>query len=610
MVSEVATPPYLYRDYKLDTPKTESKVLRFAMLILPFFALYSPFGTVLSVSLGSMRCICTLHKAYTAYEEENYLQMSAKLTLTVLATISVVNCFFQFRSALLLTASFEVLENFQICLSSLLLGQTGEAFFSFSSAINSSAYLKMLSDPTVATILFSLTTQILFELIGAVREFKKGKDRYFEGFAKIMMASIRSYQALPYLEVTLAVHGDKIVNFINKQKTAMASILHKFSAYMAIPRVWYSSKLIRLFTVIDPSKSEQCDSKAGEIAVRAFYGLLVIPMFFLSLGVSICSELSRITASLIQPESYFLLEGNPAAQKKEIDKELIVMQENACCVEYSEAFGGVPPWRKRVNTIIQEIKDTNPDVVCLQEVNDLNAAHAIFQGVKDSFFIAVINIGSKEHMLMPFKNNSGLMVLSKYAIKDLHFIPFNVGTGSQAMVNKGLFSLALHCNDQVFAHILPTHFPPSKKDFFPTSEEKQNKRIAQEILIKEVKRLQLQSEDTYKIIVGDMNIPWGTEEWKDSFLASSDFFDPYNYNRKKVTPQEATCATDDLIKSYFGKKDPSWLQHPMIVDYALVTAESDPEQKSRVRLISSFGTDSEKEPSDHKATVLTFPMIK
>ncbi len=72
------------------------------------------------------------------------------------------------------------------------------------------------------------------------------------------------------------------------------------------------------------------------------------------------------------------------------------------------------------------------------------------------------------------------------------------------------------------------------------------------------------------MLLGDMNLNWGTDEYNTSALKNN-FYDPYNYRRRDVRQEERTCVTDHLTDKVWHKngENPP-LDLPTIIDYSMI----------------------------------------
>ena len=330
--------------------------------------------------------------------------------------------------------------------------------------------------------------------------------------------------------------------------------------------------------------------------------MLAFPFLPATLALTLAEGVCRIAANSIQPKPFFYLKGK-AEEKTSIGKNIKIFTMNVCAVAggFSRLFGGVAPWKYRKDEIINQILSQKPDVVCLQEVNDINAAYAFKKGLENEYAHFYFNVGSK-----PFTQNSGHFIASKYPIENMNFMPFSKKAGLQSMVNKGLCSFSLKCKDEVFAHIFAVHLSPSKDDLNAKEQEIEDRKIELERILKQIELKEKNDPESFKVLVGDMNLRWGSDEWKQSIISSNKFMDSYNQGREKVTSKDATCATDDMIDAYHQSINKDWIKSPMILDYALLHNSEKQKREITTKKVKSF--DPKLDPydaiSDHSGLVI------
>jgi endonuclease/exonuclease/phosphatase family metal-dependent hydrolase len=592
MVMKAEAISYYHRQYDHDfSHEEESLIKRVVITALPFLSFYRPIGVVLSVVCGSFR-------AFHEFNKGN----KCGYFIGLVSVVAVANCFFKHKLSLVMTTGTDIFENLLQCAHNLSQGQVYEAVVSLMSLINSSAYVGMLLYPGMELLLFSLAMQVIFELMQSHHEFRNGK--LIEGYGKLLMASIRGYQAMPYAQFFWAMHSVTIYRFISMQRENLSRICHRITSLLDVPCWWYVDKGSRIFSPIRTDKADQCSTYMGEVIARIFYASLAIPMVPFLLTLTAIGAVPRLAANLLQPHSFFYLAGNKDMEKKTCD-DVKVLTMNACFVPAcSRLFGGVSLWRERVDALVQKIIASNADVLCLQEMNDVEAAYALQATLKDRYAHFYINVGAQFS-----SENSGHFIASRYPISDVDFTSFVSGGGTQSMVNKGLFSFALTCGDKLFAHVFAVHLSPSKDDFVATEKEKMERARELNMIMERIEEAERKCANSMKIFLGDMNLRWGSEEWKQSLLSSSAFDDAYNRNRANVDKLSGTCATDDMVRAFYKKEDKGWYRAPMILDYVLAYRNKHMEDiEVTSELVRSFDdmTDPYEAISDHNGILSRF----
>lgn len=374
---------------------------------------------------------------------------------------------------------------------------------------------------------------------------------------------------------TNIVH-DQSVSRIDQKREVIASLFHRFAAFLDTPCWWYSEKVFEVINPID------WNSPVTELTTRTFYGLFAIPMIPVSIGLAAIGIVPRAIANLVQPRPFFYLKGESLA-KKEVSNAFKVYTMNVCCIPggFAKLAGGVTHWRERVDGLVSKILETKPDLVCLQEVNDINASYALYERLKADYAHFYFNIGSAV-----FTQNSGHFIASKYPIEDPNFVSFSSLVGWKEFVNKGLFSFGLKSGERTFCRIYAVHLSPGS--------QKKERKIEAEYILEKMK----DSEDNNvtQILLGDMNTPWGTDEWKSSPLSKDDFYDAYNQGRRNVSLSDATRSKDGKIGQ--------------IIDYALLHRAGGNYRGVSTSLVPNTCDKSKGRISDHKGLLLSIPKGK
>ncbi len=367
--------------------------------------------------------------------------------------------------------------------------------------------------------------------------------------------------------------------------------LHR--AYSFIDRFFwdYSSKLVERFS----PKERNALEKTNSVASKVFYLTISPFMLVFSIALTIAAFAPRIVVNLIQKKPFTYRVGNAQEKHLKENEKISVFTCNVCFVAggFSLPFGGVKLWHDRIDDVVGKIKSSTSDVVCLQEVNDVEACYSLYEKLKDEYAYFCFNIGPEI-----LSQNSGIFVASKYPIQDAKFTPFDTGIGLQKAVNKGFFDFNISSEDRVIARIVATHLPPSKDDQNPTKEEKIQRENALNLIVQD-----LEKEKSYpSILVGDMNLVWGSDEYRNSAFPR-DFVDPYNDKRSQTEEKDSTCATDYLIDyEWKGKIEKPC---PAIVDYALLYNKDDDTYSVNSSLCPMFDyTKPEEALSDHQALVI------
>ncbi|MBN2479161.1 MAG: hypothetical protein JXA94_02940, partial [Parachlamydiales bacterium] len=594
-----------HRQYEhdfLNLEKSEifDKIKRVFVSILPIISLYNPIGSFLTISLGSLKSVVSFGSSIESLKKGDYLNSFKMLFVGILASISVMNGFFKDHVGLMIITLSDIFENIYSSFFHLLQNQNQEVLDNLISALNSSVYLKLLILPSLKFLIISLFFQCLYELYKSRKDLDSCKN--IEASSKIVMALIRGVQMCFFSKKFVENNKDEINDFLTQKSSSISYFFHKMAYFLAKPFWWYSEKIPRILKPINPQDIDQCQSKINEVFSRVgfvFLGIFFAPVSIVLAGLEL---IPRILANILNPFNYTYLKGD--AENKKTEKQLSIMSMNTCFVSggFASFFGGVSPWKNRIFDLVNSINKNMPDVVCLQEVNDFEAACELYKNLKKDYAHFYINIGSKI-----FSQNSGHFIASKFKISNPNFVAFNEASGSQNFVNKGLFSFELKNNDNKnIADIFVVHLSPSKDDFNPTDVEK---KLRDNQLQKVLDLIKNEKENTKKILLGDFNLLWGSDEYEKSIL-KKDFFDSYNKDRHVVLKESSTCATDFMIDSFFSKeKHSSYI--PMIVDYLLMY-KNQSEKNFSVKNIKGFDVfenNLENAISDHNGLLGIFDVF-
>lgn len=200
---------------------------------------------------------------------------------------------------------------------------------------------------------------------------------------------------------------------------------------------------------------------------------------------------------------------------------------------------------KRIDRIIDQIKQADPDVLVLSEVWGKDVENELIKHLKDSYAHIYTDMGKHA-----FGVDSGLMVLSKYHVKDFSFTPFTEATGDAKWIKKGFASFTIQSNQKDLSHIVTSHLQHGSSNNQKVTDTRQS-QMGQ--IVNHSKK-----QICPVFFAGDANIPRETKEYESSLI--SKYFTP-TYDVKKGY----TCTNffeRDLFK---GNKEFS--NPPSIVDH-------------------------------------------
>jgi len=590
--------PYLYRQKAdLEDIPTSSQaselVKRVAAASIPFFCLYKPIGRTLTLVLDTTKAVICISELASATTEKDGKKIAFATLRTALAAAAIAGTFFRHPLGIAITTIHDILINAHEIQKAIHEKNTQKALENLFHLVNSTLYLTILIKGSTDLILLSFLFQMLLESYQGYKELTKEDAKYIEGCSKLLLAGVRGYQAAPF---ALKFYKENYVK-IAMTRDKIATFFHRCASMLAVPFWWYTEKAIRIFTPLHPGEADQCQTKTLEVAARIFYSCLAIPMVPISLALSAVEIIPRTIANTIAFSPFTYLQGNAQDKTLPEDRKISTFTMNLCFVAggFPMPYGGIVPWRERIDPVVGAIREKGPDVVCLQEVNDVEAAYSLHGKLKDEYAHFYVNIGPQI-----LTQNSGLFVASKYEIRSPSFTPYHLGTGSQKMVNKGFFDFDVVSAGETIAHIFTTHLSPSKEDIIPTEIEKQRRKIEIERIVHKMRLLRAQFAKTAMLLVGDLNLPWNTDEYP--YLEKL-FHDAYNANRESMQPEDATSLTDFMTQNIFASDerreelDPN--KYAQIMDYALYFRDEVPSDMQTELVQAFIGSDPTKYLSDH-----------
>ncbi len=285
---------------------------------------------------------------------------------------------------------------------------------------------------------------------------------------------------------------------------------------------------------------------------------------------------------------YTFLKG--VAEEKTASESLSVLTWNMLGFKghLSFLYGGMLPWKTRIDHIINKLKAIDADVICLQEVFDAELADELYDRLKEtySYFYSKIGVKNVGLTMDSIGISSGLFVASKYPLREPSFTPFTNNIPSR---NYGFFECKVVSKGKPVARIVTTHL-------YPFSGLKDQK-LRQEQITQIIERLECiaqKDKTTPLLLVGDMNVKWGSNE---SALRSikEHFIDTYNH--------EPTAT--DFTDYWWGIKTPPVKRKS--IDYALLFKSPTYSHYSLKtdRIVMYDEKNPEESLSDHNALLST-----
>jgi len=238
--------------------------------------------------------------------------------------------------------------------------------------------------------------------------------------------------------------------------------------------------------------------------------------------------------------------------------KLSVLSWNVCCLEglFPMLFGGVLPWKDRIDRIAGKITELDPDVLCLQEVFSKAANTFLLEKLRKKYSHFYFNIGpnpagfSVERLGIP----SGLFIASKYPLEKASFTSYN-DDQTPLFRRYGFFSAYICNKGETLARLITTHLQPGGEEKDGLYRKNQMAALSGTI----------RGEKAPVVLCGDLNTVKGTEEATNLFS---------NYTSSSYTGIDWTCCE---LRDYwwkasqnteaFGKLPPNkeWLDYFFIL---------------------------------------------
>lgn len=205
------------------------------------------------------------------------------------------------------------------------------------------------------------------------------------------------------------------------------------------------------------------------------------------------------------PFTYAQGEGEEKTLPK--DGKVVVLNWNVCFFDHaiSMIFGGVLPWQQRVDGVVDLLKRSHPDLICLQEMFSSEAAVSLYEKLKSEYPHFYINIGPKPFGfdLNSIGIPSGLFVASRYPLEKVGFTPYKPG---ETPLNRGygFFAMDLKDRDKAFGQVITTHFQPGDGRQDLAYRQMQVKAILKH----------LEGSRYPSFLCGDLNLERSSDEYK------------------------------------------------------------------------------------------------
>jgi len=553
---------------------------------LPFIALHKPFGRAVTFTADAIKIVSSFNELVNEKDAKRIVQAAV-------AVSALAGTFFMHPLGLCISTLHDLGFDLSEVMLQLQAGNTQEAIYSVFLAVQHLLYLGTMVVGSLEIVALSMLFNMAIEVGRSKQEFQKGN--ILEGSSHMLMSLVRFSQAVPFMEKSMFKHNmagkelsRKLTETVAKVRDTIAYHFYSYARTLTSPH-W---KLTETWlNTVSSFKNDECSSwqKTASAAKSVFSTIMLLPF---ALSGLVVGQTLHFSAFLLSTRPFIHLKGN-VQPKQTSDRSFSTFQLNCCLPSggFARMFGGIDkPNKERVEEIAAMILKSKANVVCLQEVSDLNDAKYLYEKLSDRFAEFYFHMGATPFIL---QNNSGLMVASDMAIEEgseeLH--SFSDIKGTESMVNKCFFLFTTK-----LANFITTHLSPSSSDIDPTTGETYTRLEEQKRILSALQKRTRENNKSF-FILGDMNIKWNGPEYHKSPLFLEGI-DHYNQNRQTVTNQDATSETDFLVqKNWHHKKDAKPYQ--LIIDFFVSFGEF---VSVNMRKVATFDVNHPKKAiSDHAA---------
>lgn len=317
--------------------------------------------------------------------------------------------------------------------------------------------------------------------------------------------------------------------------------------------------------------------------------------------------------STLKTESFTFATGLATPLKAENLSELKVLTANIACFpgNLPYMYGGVSPWKDRIDRLVETICKTEAQIVFLQEVWDPEAMRAFADALKTDYACFVYDAGDPAGTLNIYKMgyNSGLFIASKLPLDDVAFnrFPRSIPEGS----NRGAIIATCRVAQDRIA-LMNTHLQHAGGPPLQVREMVQVRK--EQILLcyaylQEVISRTLPNR-SWGFMAGDLNVDAYSPEFNECGLPRL-FSIPYTAHLSDVmaAKKEKITWTDyfnDLVVTPLDQRDKVPVVSELI-DYCCCPTLSAVLRESTQTLIPLFSIDAPMQAlSDHKGLLTTW----
>ena len=250
-------------------------------------------------------------------------------------------------------------------------------------------------------------------------------------------------------------------------------------------------------------------------------------------------------------------------------------------------FGGMLPWKDRIDNVVKFINNQDADIICLQEVFDHEAHEALYQKLKTKYNHFYTHIGPWDFdgSLSSLGFESGLFVASKNPIKNPAFYPFK---NDNPHINRGIFSFDVTTLDgKAAGSVFTTHLEP-----FESGKALRENELIQIVSLMQAKK---NKGSLPVVLCGDLNLPPNeAKKWINSYFEDSIDINNMTVSKSNVTSYDFTTKRLGIQN---GELKPEYL------DYMLLLKNSKNDSlKITTSIIETFNVEQiNRSLSDHSA---------
>jgi endonuclease/exonuclease/phosphatase family metal-dependent hydrolase len=233
-------------------------------------------------------------------------------------------------------------------------------------------------------------------------------------------------------------------------------------------------------------------SLIARVCLAAFGALI----FLASLPFAALSIFGKLLAAPLRGDFVYHHPKYAEPQKGESNELTVETFNIASLPPFMNPVGHLTNSRDRVWAFAQQLKEIDkdqlPDLFCLEELFDERSNAILMEELGGLYPYAVTNVGSHWGKL-----NSGLCILSKYQLTDVHFTAFGKCVGADSYANKGLLTAKVQLTAEKSVKIITTHLQSGSATAKCQIRKEELKMIDHEVD---------RSEDLPTIIAGDFNM--------------------------------------------------------------------------------------------------------